>query len=69
MKIALIEDVHDLARPLIRYLSLEGISVLWRETIADARYLLASQRVDAIVLDLGLPDGDGRRLVEELRSE
>lgn len=69
MKIALIEDVHDLARPLIRYLSLEGISVLWRETIADARYLLASQRVDAIVLDLGLPDGDGRRLVEVLRSE
>jgi DNA-binding response OmpR family regulator len=36
---------------------------------ADAREALATTAYDAAILDLGLPDGDGLRLLKELRGK
>ncbi|WP_311945028.1 response regulator [Halomonas piscis] len=37
-------------------------------TIAEARRVMASMQSDAVILDRGLPDGDGLALVEEWRA-
>lgn len=42
--------------------------VLLSSTLAQARSLLASERVDVVVLDVLLPDGDGLGLLAEIRS-
>ena len=36
-------------------------------SLAQAREALVDRRLDVAVLDLGLPDGDGRELIGELR--
>ena len=60
MKILLIEDIQKVATPLIRYLALEDISVIWRSNAREGIYELAQEKFDIIILDLGLPDRDGR---------
>ncbi|HJQ29066.1 MAG TPA: response regulator transcription factor, partial [Rubrobacter sp.] len=36
-------------------------------SLAEAREVLRGRRFDVAVVDLGLPDGDGRELIGELR--
>lgn len=68
MKILLIEDVQEVATPLIRYLALEDISIIWRTNAREGVYELAKEKFDTIILDLGLPDKDGKDVCQELRS-
>ena len=68
MKILLIEDIQEVATPLIRYLALEDISVIWRSNAREGIYELAKEKFDTIILDLGLPDKDGRDVCQELRQ-
>lgn len=67
MKILLIEDVQEVATPLIRYLALEDISVIWRSNAREGIYELAKEKFDIVILDLGLPDKDGKDVCDELR--
>lgn len=59
-------------RPIRRFVrpALEGIGcrVLEAGTRAEGRTLAASYSPDALVLDLGLPDGDGKELIREIRE-
>jgi two-component system response regulator ResD len=67
-KIMLIEDDRDLVAMCDAYLTRSGFVV---EVAADARTAhttLSGQRVDLVVLDLGLPDGDGLDLLRSLRQ-
>jgi DNA-binding response OmpR family regulator len=50
-------------------LELDGYRVLEASSVALAREALASERVDAILLDVHLTDGDGRDLLQELGPE
>ncbi|MFO0763932.1 MAG: response regulator transcription factor [Candidatus Gracilibacteria bacterium] len=68
MKILLIEDIQEVATPLIRYLALEDISVIWRSNAREGIYELAQEKFDIIILDLGLPDRDGRDVCGEIRN-
>lgn len=52
----------------MRGLKAQGYDVHWQTLAAKARPLLASTRFDAAILDLGLPDGDGRDLCREVRG-
>lgn len=45
-----------------------GYAVLTAENLSEARKLLGSQSVDAIILDIMLPDGSGLDLLKELRE-
>ncbi|MEX2527894.1 MAG: response regulator [Gemmatimonadota bacterium] len=65
--ILVVED-EEVNRFLIeRSLVAPGRTILMAETGAQARTILAKRAVDLIVLDLVLPDVDGRSLLMELR--
>jgi DNA-binding response OmpR family regulator len=64
----LVEDNPTLAGSLAKGLREDGYEVEIVATLAGARQRLAHPDLDAIVLDLGLPDGDGLDLLVELRD-
>src|SRR4051812_22689856 len=45
-----------------------GFSTLLASTVAEARRLLATQLVSAVILDVVLPDEDGIELLREIRA-
>lgn len=72
MKLLLVEDDRELRRTLGDALTLEGYEVLPAASLADARLrlrrALGQERLDLVLLDLGLPDGEGESLLAELRA-
>ena len=69
MKIFLIEDDLAIGRALLSVLQDEGHAVVWVRMAAEVRARLAGEHFDAMLLDLGLPDGDGMALLRELRRD
>jgi DNA-binding response OmpR family regulator len=64
----LVVDNEPSMRLLCRVnLELEGYTVLEAASIKAAREALTAQRVDVLLVDVHLGDGDGRDLVRELR--
>lgn len=68
MNICLIEDDLALGRALQSALQDAGEEVLWVRRAADARHWVGEQPFDAVLLDLGLPDGSGIDVLRDLRS-
>jgi len=66
--ILLIDDDMRLSAMVGDYLRSHGYQVSSAPSLSAGRELLARQAVDALVLDLMLPDGDGLDLCRELRS-
>ncbi|MCA0405641.1 MAG: response regulator transcription factor [Proteobacteria bacterium] len=69
MKLLLIEDVPPLAELTREALEAEGFTVDHAPDVEAARAILSVIPPDVIVLDLGLPDGDGLDLLHGLRNE
>lgn len=69
MNILLVEDDVGIARFVERGLTLEGIQVQWTATGEEALAYLRSYQYDAIILDLMLPDMDGRDVCRTLRGQ
>ena len=69
MRILLIEDDLALGRALQSVLQNDGHGVTWVRLGVDAARLLRAGEFDAMLLDLGLPDGDGIELLRRLRRE
>lgn len=67
MRILVVEDDEVLREGLDAGLALEGHTVDIVETCADAREAVAGFSYDALVVDIGLPDGSGLELVREWR--
>jgi two-component system response regulator RegX3 len=68
LRILIVEDEDSIAEPLADLLGRERFEVLRAETLERARVELAAGALDLILLDLMLPDGDGRDLLREIRS-
>lgn len=68
MRLLLIEDNERLAAAVAQHLKAAGFAVDRVGLAAEAPAALAAARYDAVVLDLGLPDGDGMRILESARS-
>ncbi len=68
MRLLLVEDDRPLSRVLVRGLAEEGHAVDAAFTVAEADESLSINDYDLIVLDLGLPDGDGMTLCQEIRA-
>ncbi len=65
----LIVDDDDLLRQSLReQLTAEGFDVREAETAAAGLAALEGEDVDAVLLDIGLPDGDGRDVCRTLRA-
>lgn len=67
MKVLVVEDQDRLGRFLQQGLTECSYSVTWVRTCAAAADALADTGYDLIVLDLGLPDGDGMELLRKWR--
>ncbi len=68
MRILLVEDDAGIADGLKANLQQRGHAVDWCGTIASAWAALTTERFDAVLLDLGLPDGDGSSLLQRVRN-
>ncbi len=68
MKILLIEDDRKVGRFIEKGLSEVSYSVVWVRTAAAAKDALCETAFDALILDLGLPDGDGLELLKNWRQ-
>lgn len=70
-RILLVEDDRVLRNSLREALSIEGYALSTAASLADARAQLQhappGEAIDLVLLDLGLPDGDGQTLLTELR--
>ena len=67
-RVLLLEDDPAIARTICYALEREGIAVTHSLLIADARQQWASIAFDALLMDVGLPDGNGLDWCRELRS-
>ena len=68
MRLLLVEDHEATLQVLTRLLQRAGHQVTTATTVADARAAAANERFDAVISDLGLPDGTGIELMEDLRA-
>lgn len=66
--ILIIEDDPAIRRFLRAALPVHGFRVAEAVTAADGMRLVAAQRPDAVILDLGLPDRDGIEVLRQLRE-
>lgn len=69
MRLLLVEDDEPLAQGLASSLRLGGHVVDWVSTGAQAQAATTGTLFDAIVLDLNLPDTDGRHLLRTWRAQ
>lgn len=69
MHILIVEDDRPIAENLYDFLESQGHRCDFAPSLAAASSLLKSEQFDALILDRGLPDGDGAVLASRLRSE
>jgi two-component system OmpR family response regulator len=66
--VVVLEDDLELRSLVTRGLREEGFAVSAVETAAQAMSLVSARSADAMIVDIGLPDADGRDLVQALRA-
>jgi DNA-binding response OmpR family regulator len=68
VKIYLIEDDLNIGQALLTVFKDEGHEVVWVRLANDVVERLRAEDFDAVLLDLGLPDGDGNEVLKRLRA-
>jgi len=73
-RLLVVEDDDSLRLTLVDNLELEGYEVYSASTITKTKEIISQQnkrnlKIDLIVLDLMLPDGNGYELCKEIRTE
>lgn len=69
MKILVVEDDPSVRTLVKAVLEHNGNSVITAETAKDGEALAVEEKFEMIVLDLGLPDGDGYEVCKNVRDE
>ncbi len=73
LQVLLVEDDRELRATLNAAMQVEGYRVVAVASLAEAKAVLGQvgerSRFDLVLLDLGLPDGDGESLLGSLRAE
>ena len=67
MKVLVVEDDREMRTLMQSCLSVEGFVVTTAVSLSEASALLRHATPDVMLLDLGLPDGDGADLVRAVR--
>ncbi|NID13612.1 response regulator transcription factor [Fibrivirga algicola] len=68
MKILLVEDEPSLLQAMRQYLEVDGYIVTTATTFAKASMDLNDYDYDCVVVDIGLPDGNGLNLIRQLKT-
>lgn len=69
MKILLVEDNNELVADITTYLKENGFVTETALTLREAVDRVAVYEYDLVILDLGLPDGDGLEVISKLREK
>lgn len=69
LSVLLVEDEANLGQTLRDYLRAKKFEVEWASTCQEARTKFNEMTPAIIILDIGLPDGDGITLARELRQK
>jgi two-component system catabolic regulation response regulator CreB len=64
-----VEDEQAIAETIVYALQTEGFAPVWTTTAGGAREAVSAGGVALIVLDVGLPDGNGFDLCREIRAK
>jgi two-component system, OmpR family, alkaline phosphatase synthesis response regulator PhoP len=67
-KILIVEDEKNLGATLSDYLKGEGHEVSWAQSISEANQLFEDHLPEIVLMDIGLPDGNGIDLARELKQ-
>ncbi|MFT4034808.1 MAG: response regulator transcription factor [Patulibacter sp.] len=67
-RILIVEDDDEIASAIARTLAREGYETARTATVAETTMMTRRQHWDAVLLDLGLPDGDGLEIARSLRA-
>lgn len=65
--VLVVEDEASLRNDLVDFLSAKGYVTTQAATVRETRSLLDKGQFDAVILDIGLPDGDGYDILAEIR--
>jgi len=68
-QVLVVEDDDTLGSGLVASLASVGYQVRWARSLEQALAMYRSATVDLVLLDLGLPDGDGLELCRTLRED
>lgn len=68
LRVLVVEDDREIRAMLQAALSVEGMAVQTAVSVSEAAALARHATPDVILLDLGLPDGDGADLVRAVRA-
>jgi two-component system, OmpR family, response regulator RegX3 len=66
-RVLVVEDEPAISEPLAESLAREGFVPVVAPTVAEAERAFEARKPDLVLLDVMLPDGDGRDLCRELR--
>lgn len=66
--ILVVDDEPAILRFLRPVLKAAGYQVAWAGTVAEAVRAIAALPPDLVLLDLGLPDGDGKSVIRQVRE-
>jgi len=69
MKVLLVEDEKDLLNAMTDYLSDSGLRCEKASNLKEAREKIDLYNYDCVVLDIGLPDGSGLKIIEEMKKK
>jgi DNA-binding response OmpR family regulator len=68
MNILIVEDEQNLGNTLSEYLEMKGHQVKWAENCAKAQSYFDIINWDVLLMDIGLPDGNGLDLARKFRK-
>ncbi len=69
LRILLVEDHQDTRRTLSRLLTHFGHNVVTADNVEGAMAIMASNNIDAVLCDIGLPDGSGYEVAAQARAK
>ena len=69
MKILIIEDETELAQSIAEYLSEESYLCEFASSFSESLHKIEMYQYDCILLDIMLPDGNGLKILETLKSQ
>ena len=67
-RILIVEDEESISEPLSAALEREGFSAVVASSVTDGLEAFRSRSPDLVLLDVMLPDGDGREMLRQIRG-
>lgn len=69
MKVLIVEDEYEIASSVSQFLTQNGITVISVVNLFDAEDKLLMHQFDCILLDIGLPDGNGLSFIQKAKKQ